>query len=418
MSSVDAQVEPNPSNGAQSVGRVREVHIRNYKSIGQATVAMGGLTILVGANGAGKSNFLDALAFVSDCLTDSVELAFKNRGGLASVRRRSGGHPTHIGIRIVADLGPNTVADYSFEIAAEKGEQFSVARERCHVEEFMGQAHSFEVERGQFKTPIEGIRPSVAPDRLALFAASATPEFRPVYDFLSGMRFYSIVPSELRKLQPPDAGEVLRADGANAAAVLKRIKSENLDRYRRINSLLAVAVSGMQSADHKSVGQWETVEFRQDVGQKHPWTFDALNVSDGTLRLLGLLVAIYQPGRATVLGIEEPEATVHPAVAEQILEVLVDAARFRQVVVTTHSPDLLDFRDLQDDQLRVVTNPHNTTVIADLADTSRRAIREHLFTTGELMRAGELEGDADSAVALADQQKLFGPVVSPQSRAA
>ena len=106
------------------------------------------------------------------------------------------------------------------------------------------------------------------------------------------------------------------------------------------------------------------------------------------------------------------------AQAPQILEVLVDAARFRQVVVTTHSPDLLDFRDLQDDQLRVVTNPHNTTVIADLADTSRRAIREHLFTTGELMRAGELEGDADSAVALADQQKLFGPVVSPQSRAA
>lgn len=418
VSSVDAQVQADSSNGVEGVGRVRDVHIRNYKSIGQATVAMGGLTILVGANGAGKSNFLDALAFVSDSLTDSVELAFKGRGGLASVRRRSGGHPTHIGIRVVADLGANTVADYSFEIAAEKGEQFSVARERCHVEEFMGQAHSFEVERGQFKIPIEGIRPSVAPDRLALFAASATPEFRPVYDFLTGMRFYSIVPSELRKLQPPDAGEILRADGGNAAAVLKRIRVQNPDRYRRINSLLATAVSGIQSADHKSVGQWETVEFRQDVGQKHPWTFDALNVSDGTLRLLGLLVAVYQPGRATLLGIEEPEATVHPAVAEQILEVLVDAARFRQVVVTTHSPDLLDFRDLRDDQLRVVTNPQNTTVIADLSDTSRRAIREHLFTTGELMRAGELEGDADSALALANQQRLFGPVVSPRPRAA
>ena len=418
MSSVDADFRAGLPDGATDVGRIREVHIRNYKSIGQATVAMGGLTILVGANGAGKSNFLDAMAFVSDCLTDSVELAFKSRGGLASVRRRSGGHPTHIGIRIVADLGPHKVADYSFEIAAEKGEQFSVARERCHVEEFMGPAHFFEVERGHFKTPIEGIRPSVALDRLALFAASATPEFRPVYDFLTGMRFYSIVPSELRKLQPPDAGEVLRADGANAAAVLKRIKSDNPDRYRRINSLLAAAVSGIQSADHKSVRQWETVEFRQDVGQKHPWTFDAMNVSDGTLRLLGLLVAIYQPGRATVLGIEEPEATVHPAVTEQILEVLVDAARFRQVVVTTHSPDLLDFPDLQDDQLRVVTNPQNTTVIADLADTSRRAIREHLYTTGELMRAGELEGDADSAIALAEQQKLFGPVVSPRPRAA
>jgi predicted ATPase len=405
-----------PSN-SDVIGRVREVHIRNYKSIGQATVQMGGLTILVGANGAGKSNFLDALAFVSDCLTDSVELAFKNRGGLSAVRRRSGGHPTHIGIRLVVDLGPNVVADYSFEIAAEKGEKFAVARERCHVEEFMGEAHSFEVERGQFRTAIEGIRPSVAPDRLALFAASATPEFRPIYDFLTGMRFYSIVPSELRKLQPPDAGDVLRRDGGNAAAVLKRIKGESPDRYRRINALLAAAVSGMESADHKAVGQWETVEFRQDVGQKYPWTFDALNVSDGTLRLLGLLVAVYQSGRATVLGIEEPEATVHPAVAEQILEILIDAARFRQVVVTTHSPDLLDFRDLQDDQLRVVTNPQNTTVVADLHETSRRAIREHLYTTGELMRSGELEGDADSATALADQLRLFGPVASPRAAA-
>lgn len=402
------------ANGSTAVGRVREVQIRNYKSISQATVGLGGLTILVGANGAGKSNFLDALAFVSDCLTDSVELAFKSRGGLASVRRRSGGHPTHIGIRLIVDLAPNEVADYSFEIAAEKGEQFSVARERCHVARFMGDSHVFEVERGDFKTAIEGIRPSVAPDRLALFAASATPEFRPIYDFLTGMRFYSIVPSELRKLQPPDAGDALRPDGGNAAAVLKRIKVESPERYRRVSSLLAAAVSGIQSADHKSVGQWETVEFRQDVGQKFPWTFDALNVSDGTLRLLGLLVAVYQPGRATVLGIEEPEATVHPAVAEQILEVLMDAARFRQVIVTTHSPDLLDFRDLQDDQLRVVTNPRNTTVIADLADSSRRAIREHLFTTGELMRTGELDGDADAAVALAEQLRLFGPVASPQ----
>lgn len=414
MSSLDDLAGTAVSPRPVATPRVREVQIRNYKSIGQTTVNLGALTILVGANGSGKSNFLDVLAFVSECLTNSVELAFKSRGGLASVRRRSGGHPTHIGIRIVADLDADVVADYSFEIAAEKGEHFSIARERCHVSRFMGDQHTFEVERGEFISAIDGIRPSVAPDRLALFAASATPEFRPVYDFLTGMRFYSIVPSELRKLQPPDAGDVLRADGSNAAAVLRRIKVEAPDRWHRISSLLAAAVSGIESADHKSVAQWETVEFRQDVGQKYPWTFDALNVSDGTLRLLGLLIAVYQPGRATVLGIEEPEATVHPAVAEQILEVLVDAARFRQVLVTTHSPDLLDFRDLEDDQLRVVTNPQNSTVIATLSDTTRQAVREHLFTSGELLRTGELEGDSVGAAALADQMRLFGPLALPR----
>lgn len=399
------------SNGAAAVTRLRRVHIRNYKSIGQATVDLRALTILVGPNGAGKSNFIDALAFVGQCLTDSVELAFKSRGGIGAVRRRSGGHPTHIGIRLVIDLPDGRVADYSFEIAAEQGERFSISRERCHISAFLEQGPvSFEARRGEFSTEIPGIRARVTSDRLALFAASATPEFRPVFDFLADMRFYSIVPSELRKLQPPDAGDILKPDGSNTAAVLKRIESEAPDRYRRICSLLSAAVSRIQSARHKSVGQFETIEFRQDVGASHPWRFDALNVSDGTLRVLGLLVAVYQPGPAAILGIEEPEATVHPAVTEQILEVLRDASRLRQILVTTHSPDLLDFDDIDDDQLRVVTNPRSSTLVAPLADASRRTIREHLFTTGELLRAGELEGDDAAAEVAAGQMGLFGPV--------
>lgn len=397
-------------NEPRGVSRLRQVHIRNFKSIGQATVDLEPLTIFVGPNGAGKSNLIDALAFVGECLSDSVELAFKNRGGIGAVRRRSGGHPTHIGIRLIIDLPAHQVADYAFEIAAEKGERFSVSRERCYVTPFMGESVAFEHRQGIFTKEIPGIRAHVASDRLALFAASATPEFRPLYDFLVGMRFYSIVPSELRKLQPPDAGDVLKPDGSNTAAVLKRIEDEDKDRYDRICSLLSAAVEGIKSAEHRSVGQFETVQFRQDVGLKHPWTFDALNVSDGTLRMLGLLVAVYQLGSATVLGIEEPEATVHPAVTEQILEVLQDASRLRQILVTTHSPDLLDFRDVEDEQLRVVTNPGNATVVAPLAETSRRAVREQLFTTGELLRAGELEGDTEAAEAAAEQLRLFGPV--------
>lgn len=398
--------------GAGAPARIRRVHIRNYKSIGQATVDLGGLTILVGPNGAGKSNFMDALAFVSECLIDSVELAFKNRGGISAVRRRSGGHPTHIGIRLTMDLADAAVADYSFEIASEKGERFSIARERCHVQNYMEDSHSFEVRQGEFVKEIPGIRSQVVPDRLALFAASATPEFRVVYDFLAGMRFYSIVPSKLRELQTPDPGDLLKPDGSNAAAVLKRIQDADTDRYSRICSLLAAAVEGIQSARHRSVGQFETVEFRQDIGQKHPWTFPALNVSDGTLRMLGLLVAVYQLGPASVLGIEEPEATVHPAITEQILEMLIDASRLRQILITTHSPDLLDFNDVDDDQLRVVTTVHNATVISPLAETTRDAIRSHLYTTGELLRTGELEGDSEAGTKLAQQLNLFGPIES------
>ena len=117
--------------------RIREILVRNYKSLASVHVHLEPFTIFVGPNGSGKSNFVDALAFVQECLSESIDMAFKNRGGITAVRRRSGGHPTHIGIRVIIDLGDEVEADYSFEIAAKPEERFRVARERCVVQGFM-----------------------------------------------------------------------------------------------------------------------------------------------------------------------------------------------------------------------------------------------------------------------------------------
>jgi predicted ATPase len=389
---------------------VHQVRIKNYKSIAQISVNLESFTVLVGPNGSGKSNFIDALAFVQECLSESIELAFKNRGGIAAVRRSSAGHPTHITIRFVLNLGNDLFADYAFEIAAKPREKFSVALERCVVGKLMGESHSFEIKDGKFTTEIPGIRPKVAPDRLALFAASATDEFRPVYDFLTSMRFYSIVPVRLRELQEPDAGDFLKRDGSNAAAVLKRLQEETQSdgQYDRVCRLLSRVVDGIKKVEYRPVGQKETLQFKQDVGLEHPWTFNALNMSDGTLRVLGLLLAVYQPGPYSVVAIEEPEATVHPAVAEVVVEVLMDAANQRQVLLTSHSPDILDYKELTDTQIRVVTMEHGRTLIAPVSQAGRDAIRERLYTPGELLRAGELSPDLKAAEQAARQLNLFG----------
>jgi predicted ATPase len=392
----------------QSIVRV---HVRNFRSISQATVDLPPFCVLVGQNGAGKSNFVDALAFVRDCLADSVELAFKGRGGIRVVRRISGGHPTHIGIRIEMQLAPGTYADYAFELAARSAERFEVARERCVVSVPMGGIRRFDRERGELVHDIPGLRSKIFPDRLALFAASATEEFRPVFDFLTAMRFVSIDPERLRDLQQPDAGEFLKKDGSNAAAVLKRIRDEFPDRYERIRELLGKAIPGIRAVDYKAVGQRESLEFKQDVGLDYPWTFPAANMSDGTLRLLGLLLALNQPGDARVIAIEEPEATVHPAITELLMQVLMATAKDRQVVVTTHSPDVIDYKSLSEDAIRVVTKRHNETLISRLAKASHDAVRKHLYTPGELLRIDELIADERQAQSLARQTTLFGPVV-------
>jgi len=389
---------------------ISRILIQNYKSLGQVDVELGRFTVLVGRNGTGKSNLVDALAFVQESLADSIELAFKNRGGIAVVRRKSGGHPTHIRMRLAMDLGAGSRADYSFEIAAKPGERFRVSHERCIVKPFMEAAgeHRFEIKDGEFSQPIPGIRPKVSPDRLALFAASATDEFRPVYDLLTSIRVYSIAPESLRELQEPDSGEFLRRDGSNAAAVLKRLQDQaDKGAYERVCSLLSKVVEGVSKVEYHAVAQRETMRFKQEVGQAHPWTFDALNMSDGTLRVLGLLLAVYQPGPVSVAAIEEPEATVHPAVAEALLAVLLDASEDRQMLVTTHSPDLLDSKQLDDTRIRVVTMHEGRTLVAPVDRETRTEIRTHLYSPGEMLRVDELTPDPEAARREAEQLDLF-----------
>ncbi len=324
------------------------------------------------------------------------------------MRRRSSGHPTNIGIALSIALDDSVWGTYEFVIAAKPTERFHIARERCKITSFMKDEHIFDVENGRFKKGIPGIRPKVSEDRLALFAASATDEFRPVYDFLTTMRFYSIVPSRLRELQDPDPGDYLNRDGNNAAAVLKRLsKVDGGKRYERVCRILSKVVPGVERVEYQAAGQKETMKFKQNVGGKHPWAFDSLNMSDGTLRVLGLLLAVYQPGNHSVVAIEEPEATVHPAVAESIVQVLVDASNEKQVLFTTHSPEILDYKEISDDEIRVVMVKENQTLIAPVAESSREAIREDLYTAGELFRVDELHPDDSAAERKVKQRDLF-----------
>ena len=313
-------------------------------------------------------------------------------------------------MRIKLALPQGTLADFSFEVASTSGGSFVVSRERCYVQRFLGEAAFYEVQNGTFTSEVPGIRARIESDRLALTIVSAVEEFRPVFDFLSRMRFYSIAPDRLREIQDPDAGDVLRRDGSNAAAVLREMKRRNKEDYERVCHLLSQVVPGVRSVEYHPLGQKETIRFKQDVSGDSPWTFEALNMSDGTLRALGILLAVYQPATPALIVIEEPEATVHPAAMEILVQILRDGQHRSQVLVTTHSPDVLDNKAIVDENIRAVEYRGGCTQISRLGALSRESIRDRLYTPGELMRAGELQLDQETAESLARQLDLFGSI--------
>ncbi len=375
---------------------IHKVTLRNYKSIASCALQMPALSFLVGPNGSGKSNFLDCFRFVSDSLKTSLDHALRDRGTIKEVRRRSGGHPNHFSLRLDFNLPGDGGGHLSFRIGARKDGGFEVQTEECKIFTSALQEHFYHVESGKVMKSSMKLLPAVLSDRLFLVAASGLPEFRPAYDALSRMEVYNLNPKEIQTMQKPDPGELLRRDGGNIASVLQNLDETN---RRRVNEHLSRIVKGLAGAETKILGSQETIEFRQAVkGQKHPWTFLASSMSDGTLRALGVLVAIFQNLKSqnvspNLIGLEEPEMAIHPAASAVLLGALREASANSQIVVTSHSPDLLDNPDILPESIFAVDNLDGTTRIGPIDEAGRKMLRDKLFTPGELLRQNQIAAD-------------------------
>lgn len=376
------------------------VNIRYFKSISACSVPLSDLTVFVGPNGVGKSNFVDALSFVADAMNSTVDYAIRQRGGIAAVRKRSGGHPTHFAISLGLSLPSGSNANYSFQVAAKKDGAFIIQREMAQVELNAMNFVSFAYENGvnvQSSTEI-GAPPRISEDRLALQLMSSYAPFREVADFLAGMRFYNIHPQDFRYPQPHDYSDSLQRTGKNIASAIKILEESDKLNFERVKEYISRLVDNIYGLNYRQLGPTETIEFSQKVrGQKHPWKFFPAQMSDGTLRSLGILVALFQhttnPSVGAIMSIEEPESTIHPAASAIIMDALLEVSRRRQIIITTHSPELLDHPNVDIDDIRVVSSSDSDTRIFPADNASVTAVKKALFTPGELLRSNQIQPD-------------------------
>jgi len=391
---------------------LRRVSLKNYKSIEACAIDLQSLTFLVGPNGAGKSNFLDALRFLADSLNTSLDHALRERGGIAEVQRRSG-YGGAVSIKIEFDLRNGGHGFYAVRIAR-KDKVFEVEREECRIRMaggILGEVH-FRVENGVVKSSSAPVTPPALVDRLFLVAAAGLPEFRPVYDMLSRISVYNINPQAIAAMQKPDAGVLLRREGANAASVLSKVSPSAREM---LNEYLSKIIPGLSGVEPRLIGMQETLEFSQKAQrQDYNWKFLAASMSDGTLRALGILLALFQGlgknGEAPpVIGLEEPEAALHPAAAGVLLSALREASKTSQIIVTSHSPDLLDDSSIPSESIYAVENQDGITLIGPLDEGGRSVLKDRLFTPGELLRLNQLSPDHSKAAEAKkiDNQSMF-----------
>jgi predicted ATPase len=406
------------------------VVLENYKSIRTCDVRLGPLTFLVGANASGKSNFLDGLHFVTDALSTTLDNALRKRGGGGQIvySPSLSQSPGSFGIRLEFVLPSGASGHYSVRIGARPDSQpafaWEVLEEECVVETAPGAPrpkplHVKSAGRGGNGS---ASRSSIN-DRLSLATVALTsehPDFdhlRPVYDALSRMQFYQLHPRSVPDVVTHEWGEALRPDGSNVASVLVRLGLPGERGLDRINDYLRVIVPGLVkvraepifhqldeglSIDSRKV----SLLFEQVMPSKGVQLFWPSQMSDGTLRALGVLVALLQATARNgplppLVAIEEPEAQVHPAALGVFLDAMREASYCTQVVVTTHSPDLLDDKEIPTESILAVTWEGGATRIGPMDEASRSLLREHLFTAGELQRINQIAPAGGGAAELA-----------------
>ena len=376
-------------------GTITRVAALNYKSVAACDVALGPLAVIVGRNGAGKSNFLDVLHFTADALHRSVDDALRGRGGFVEVCHRARRPLDHFGIRLDFKL-TEACGWYAFTIGGRADGSYVVRREECHIrsEGSDGEAF-FQMENGRCIGTSIASPPVTDNELLYLTRASNAPEFRSVYRALCDMRFYHIDPRSLDGFHAPSGERMLTRDGSNAAGVLATMKSRTPEIVERLTAYLGAVVPEITDVDSIVVGNRRALEFRcRGRGAARQERYLADNMSDGTLHVLGILLALFQnagvAGSGHVIGIEEPETALHPDAAGVLVDVLLDASQRVQVIVTTHSADLLDRESVPVDSILPVMSVDGETNIGPLDRVGRSVLREGTFTAGELLRIDQL----------------------------
>ncbi len=396
---------------------IRRVRIRNYKSIAFCDVTLEPLTILVGRNASGKSNFLDALAFVRDVTVDGLRTAITKHGGPDAIACRtqsdrevvfefegtdwSRKHKTHMPYQyrliLTFPVGSEArIVSESFDMDL-NGKKIRLDYEKGQTEVFAND------ERQSFHQELQTDQPILAIVMKASRNADAG-----IAEGFRNLCNYGFDPATIRTPQSRHSGGFLVHDGRNLAGVLRVIREADPFWFDRINDYLRAVAPDIQIAGTLALGGFEILKFSVRTGDTtSPLELTAASMSDGTLRAVAGLVAAFQEvppeGSPSLVAIEEPETALHPAAMRALVSALDEATLRTQVLITTHSPDLLDAEEVKAENVRVVRMVDGKTVIAPVDAADVEIVARELNTLAGLERQDRLDPDLDD---LERQQRL------------
>ena len=384
-----------------SATRIESVRIQGFRSLADVELSgLGGATVMIGANGSGKSNFMHFFEMTSWMLRSRRLGEFVERHGGADDQLCGGARVTP---RLEAEVALRTDAgrnDYRFVLAhahparlifTEEAFRFSARGHPADAPwQYLESGHPEAgiVEAAHARDPLDTV------NLIPLWWTDFSPETARVIVHLlrncSTHQFHDTSDkSPFKMLWDVSDNHSLRTHGGNLAAVLLRLEREDVRRFesicRHVQRVLPVFDRfELEESDGKVALRWKAKGSEKTIG--------ARLTSDGSLRFFALVTLLNLPSEMlpAVLLLDEPELGLHPAAVALIGSMIKALAEERQVIVATQSPLLVDAFDL--DEFFVLELREGRTEVRRLESNRYRAWLEEDFTPGELWLKNLLGG--------------------------
>ena len=314
---------------------IQSISIEGFKSIRQLQhfPLNPGLNVLIGANGAGKSNFVELLKLLEMWALNGLNEYVTQMGGAESFLFQ--GAETTGKIEIGLDLSGQSCNGYQFSFARTVENKFM----ETTTTPFYPGPHSFNQ-----AFPIGG-DPWAAKDQADAFLNETMKGWQ-VYSFQNTTAF-----SPLRRDASIYNNIEFMFDGSNLPSFLLKIQTSFNEVYSKIRMALAMVMPVFDDfvltpIENPTVNDRLVRLCWRQKGSRY--LFQPWQMSDGTLRFLALTIALLQPNPPAVIAIDEPELGLHPESLTTLAGFMHEAAFRSQLIVTTQSPDLLNTMEPED----------------------------------------------------------------------
>lgn len=322
---------------------ITRIFARGFRSIRHLDIDPGRITVLIGANGSGKSNLLSLLRMIPLMRTESLRNFVGEAGGASTL--------LHYGPKTTREI------ELRLEFAQHDGANLYAARlgyaagdALVYLDETVGYRGP-----GEQEFQLTSLGAGHVESRLE--AAASAPDARTaktVRGWLSRMNFFHFhdtsATAPLRQNAHQADAQYLRSSGANLAAYLRRLASselpEDVAAWKRINLLVRQVAPYVKRLEPDLVDPGNPAKswVRLYWVDERDHRFDVSDFSDGTLRALALITALAQPAERLpwFVCIDEPELGLHPAAVALFVGLVRSVAPRCQVLLATQSPALLD----------------------------------------------------------------------------